>query len=355
MPDIMQIRELLKGYRVDRENIQSAGNMTVVPIVSDTEFTNVANIHEIVFKNDPSYGTLEFKNNSGDIGIVLQGWTMIDNKQNAQDRAIPYAHLIKAANAKLVPANCIQASQGGHFQKETTKDEDFMIMPPSLRGIALKSASNSYQSSDYSALWGPLGKWVKGVNCESGGLTNFYSKFEDRLDQFVAQFEPVEKQLGAIVLINGEVVAIDLMPRYDTWKKSWRPLIRDSYGAEAIRMTENQGATITHSAMEAQGIKSIDDLEKAFDDMVDDFYVSIVGIVNTVSQLSLAFRTLEQIDELTMLKFDNEQFIGQGVLHGDKHFVYLSLVSASAKPIQQRKKFQSLRNQPYSDNDFSFN
>ena len=40
----------------------------------------------------------------------------------------------------------------------------------------------------------------------------------------------------------------------------------------------------------------------------------------------------EEIDELTMLKLEGGStapFVGQGVMHGDEHFVYLSLVSSS--------------------------
>lgn len=355
MPNLMQIKELLKGYKVSKENIQSAGNMTVIPIVSDEEFTNVANVNDIVFKKDVSYDTLEFKNSSGNVGIAIQGWTMIDNRQAAQDRTLPYAHLIKAANAKLIPANCVQAHQGGHFDTRKVDQESFMITPPSLRGIALKASENSYTRSSTGALWGPLSNWVKGINCESGGLTQFYSRFEDRLDQFVAQFEPVEKQLGAIVLINGQVAAIDLMPKYETWNKVWRTLIRDSYGAEAIRIKENEGASVSHTAIDMSKVDSLDDLESLYGEMKNNFYDGVQGAVGAITQLNIGYRVLEQIDELSMLKLDNEQFVGQAVLHGDEHFVYLSLVSAAAKPVRQKKNFQSLRRQPYSDNDFLFN
>ena len=64
-------------------------------------------------------------------------------------------------------------------------------------------------------------------------------------------------------------------------------------------------------------------------------------------------RKLEEINELTMIKFESDDYVGQGVLHGDSHFVYLSMVSSSlkSKPVQ---KFSSLRTNPYGDSDFIF-
>lgn len=354
MPNTIQIQEILKGYKVDRDNIQSVGNMTVIPIVTDVEFTNVANVNEITLKSDPSYEKLEFKNSSGQIGIALQGWTIID-KQPAQDRTIPYAHLIKAANAKVIPANCVQHTQCGTFNVAKWDQENFMIMPPSLRGLAIKK--NTYTNSELGALWSPLKSWIKGIDCDMAGLQNFYSKFEDRLEQFVAQFEPVEKQVGAIVLINDEVVAIDIMPKYNSWKSTWRAFIRDSYGAEAVRLAENNGVKINGGTIDISKIKNFDDLESCYEQMKNSFYDDLQSKIGQILQLTIGYRQLEAIDELTMVKLEGEKqtvpFVGQGVIHGDQHYVYLSLVSTSMDT-KTREKFSSLRRNPYTNNDFSF-
>ena len=353
MADVIQIAEILQGYTVDKSNIQSVGNMTVIPIVSDTEFTNVANINEVSLDKDMEYTQMRFKNSSGEIAISLQGWTIID-KQPAQDRTIPYAHLIKAANSKVLPANCVQSNQCGTFHVDKWSQENFMILPPSLRGIALKKSP--HDNAEVGALWDSLGTWVKGINCKEDGLKHFYSKFSDKLDQFVAQFEPVEKQLGAVVLINDEVIAFDIVPKYESWKAVWRAIIRDSYGAEALRMTENNGAVINHPVMKTEEVKTVDDLDRLFSGMKNEFYDGLQSKVGQAIQLSVGQRQIEQIDELSNLKLESEQFIGQGIIHGDSHFVYLSLVNSSmGEATGRRKKFQSLRGDPYNNDSFFFN
>jgi len=350
------VKDVLNGYRVDSENIQSVGNMTVVPIISDQEFTNVANINEVKLSADRDYGELEFANHSGKLAIVIQGWTIIDG-QHAQDRTVPYAQLIKAGTKlmpakKGVPANCVQAHQGGHFNVGAWEQENFMVLPPSLRSLAIKNSN--YNRAEYNALWSSLRTWVKTMNCEDSGLTHFYSKHRDTLDTFVAQFEPVDKQLGAIVFINGELVAVDIMPKYETWKAMWRQMIRDSYGAEAIRLQENQGAQVTHPSIDVASVKTVSDLAKAFKETKDEFHNVLKRVISTVCDADMDYENLERIDELSMLKVNNSDYTGQVVMHGDKHFVYASIVKSSmrSKPLV---RFKSLRNDPYSDSGFSFN
>lgn len=352
MPNpIIQISEILKGYKVDRDNIQSVGNMTVIPIVGDIEFTNVADVNEVKLSRDPEYNKLEFRNSSGKVGIAMQGWALIDNKQHAQDRTLPYAHLIRAANAKVLPANCIQHTQPGHFDVSKVDHDSFMVLPPSLRGVALKNSS--YKDSQVGALWDNLRTWIKGIDCDSNGLTSFFTQFEDRLDQFVAQFEPVEKQLGAIVLINGQVLAIDIVPKYESWKYLWRAFIRDSYGAEAVRQAKNEGAVNINPTIDFAEVTTLEDLANSYSSMKSGFYDQLQGLIGSVLSLSVTYSKLEEIGELTLVKIEGQEYVGQGVVHGADHFVYLSLVNSNAKAVPTQR-FSSLRRDPYGSSTFRF-
>jgi len=351
----MQIQEILKTFTVDRKHIQAVGNMVVVPITSDHEFTDVADAHEITLTRDHTYNRMEFKNNSSRVGIVIQGYTLI-NDQRAQDRTVPYAHLIKAANTKIIPANCVQSHQCGTFNANQIRPDDFMILPPSIRGMAL--ARSTYSEGETGALWDYLRTWSRSMDCRENGLRQFYSKFKDNLDIFVAQFEPVEKQLGAIVLINGKVVAIDIMPKYATWKAVWRTLIRDSYGAEAVRMGETGSAVLLTANIKSDDVKTVDDLETAFESAKAVFYDEIQSLVGNAVQLSVGVRELERTGELTMVKLESEHYSGQGVMHGSERFIYVSLIPAGATA-EQKERFESLRpatlrSNPYGTTGFRF-
>jgi hypothetical protein len=346
----IQIQEILNGYIVDRKNIQSVGNMTVIPIISEVEFTNVADVNDVTLKKDHHYNRLEFSNASGNIGIVMQGWTIM-TEQAAQDRTLPYAHLIKAANSKLIPANCIQSRQGGLHNVAAFEQENFMILPPSLRSIAFKKST--IREAETGALWESLHTWVNGIDCKADGLKHFYSKFESKLNEFVAQFEPVDNQLGAIVLINNEVISIDIVPKYDTWKKMWKTIIRDSYGSEALRIIENEGANIDTPSIQTSKIKSFADLKTNYKKMKSDFYDDLQGKFGKIAQTNIGQQLLEKVDELTNIKFECTDFIGQGIMHGNSHFIYVSLVRSNMIG-KKTEKMKSLRNDPYSNSTFFF-
>lgn len=348
------VRDLLKGYEVKIEDIQSVGNMSVIPIVANDEFSNVAEINEVNLVRDPNYDQMVFKNSSGEVGITLQGWAIMD-EQKAQDRTLPYAHLIKKGSQKTLPANCIQSSQGGTFNVGQLNLEEFSILPPTLRGIALQKAS--YTESETGALWDDLGKWSSKLNldCKGSGLSLFYKTFQDKLDQFVAQFEIVPNQVGAIVLINGEVIAIDVLPKYSHWKAAWRAFIRDSYGAEALRLLKESGNNVDLPAIEMASIQdnSLESLEEAFNNMKSTFVDTLRAQVGDVLNASIEHESLDSLAELNLLKVENNSFQGQAVLHGDQHFVYLSFVTKKATP-KAKKIFRALPENPYNDSTFRF-
>jgi len=350
MSDKIEIGDLLNGYTIDKDNIQSVGNMTVLPIVSDHEFTNVADQNEVTLKNDPEYGRLTFQNVSGEIGIALQGWTLI-NDQPAQDRTIPFAHLIKTKGNKTIPANCVQPSQSGHFDVRKLDHSSFMMLAPSLRKLAYDKNSNYKDGNDYSPMWGGLEKWISknGVN----GLQTFYSQYEDKLNEFIAQFEPVKNQLGAIVLINDKIVAVDIVPKYETWKQTWRAFIRDSYGAEAVRAIENGNAEIHTPLLKIEDVETLEDLEAEYTKTKDEFVTGLKSKVSVMAQIAVNRTKQEQINELAMTKLDGSGFKGQALYHGDNHVVYMSLVTDSAQA-KGRTSFKSLRNDPYDTGGLSF-
>lgn len=332
--ETIKIQELLKGYKVDRSGTQNAANMIVVPLTSDTEYTPIADFSNINLNRDVAYGELEFRNDADDIGILLQGYTLITS-QHAQDRTVPYARLIKGKSTEHVAANCVQAHQCGLIDVSRLKADDIKILPPSLRAIAMiKANPKSNSSGDFGALWGNLATWANKIDLKDGGLVLFYTKFKEQLDQFVASFEPVEKQLGAITILNDEVVAIDIVPKYSTWLQIFRPLIRDSYGAEAMRLIQNGQIKSLISLFDDKKVEDVNDLEKEFNKNTEKFFDSISDIVKQNTELEVEYKTLQEMGDLNLVKFESQGMIGCGVFHGD-HVVYLSLVS---KDIMKKKE-----------------
>jgi len=345
------VKDLLRGYEVKKDGIQAASNMVVAPIVSATEFTGMADMTEVQLHKDPDYGRLEFTNVGRDVGVVIQGWTLLTD-QRAQDRTVPYASLVAAKQNKLVPANCVESSQPGHIQTAQVNPDDFMVLPPRLRFAALTTPE---VRSSYSALWTKLDEWEGGSRSGHGTLRDFYSKHQTRLSEFMAQFEPVPQQLGAIVFVNGQIVSIDILPSYKSWKSMWRPLIRDSYGAEAMNLIAQGKAEQLSYTLPYESIDSLDALETAFDQMSDQFVSDIRTESQRVVDLPISFEMTEQIGALHLLNIEADDWRGQGIAHGNDHMVYLSLVSGKAQRTTTRKaSLQSLNREIYPTTGFEF-
>lgn len=340
-----KIKDLLKGYSINQSAIQSIANMTVIPIVSDIEYTPIADISNIRIKCDIMYNEIEFENISEDIGILLQGYTIF-SYQKAQDRTIPYAHLIKSKMSKRIPANCVQRSQCGLFNEKKLKQEEFRILPTTLRAKALMRST--YTDASTSALWDDLNRFSPETNIDEKGLFSFYNKFRSQLNEFVASFEPVDKQLGSIVLINDKVAAFDIVPNYKNWLLIYRPLIRDSYASEAIRAIQNKKIKSLVSVIDDNEVTDIFSLEKAYKKSTEDFYKKISDIIEQNIELEVSYKTLDTVLDLNLVKIKSQQFIGCAVLHG-QHIIYLSLVakSLSDKAIEDFEKIDK-----YSDKEF---
>jgi hypothetical protein len=116
-------------------------------------------------------------------------------------------------------------------------DED--VLPVGLRRMLLNYGKRIER--DYSKLWNDIREWMRGTNVTSrhaAHLRDFYDNksVQQSLEQFAAEFEPIEGQIGALIMFNGIPVGLEIMPSTDHWDMYWKQLIRGCYGAELIRL-----------------------------------------------------------------------------------------------------------------------
>lgn len=350
------IKDLLRGYRVDMSNLQVVGNMAVVPLVSDQEFTSrVGDVDEIALNKDIDYGTLQFKNQSGEVGIVLQGATIV-TRQAAQDRTVPRAVILKGKAVQNVNAFCVQSTQGGTMNtgqigEEFGDESPFFILPPTMRGHALAQTRGGH--TGYNGLWESLSKYTgsfSGVHASSE-IRDIYDRYRGELDTFVAQFEPIPNQLGAVVMIDRQVVAVDIMPTFRSWKVMWRGLIRDSYGVEAMRTAGDGKGEVWHYDLNVGAVSDLQSLRDEMHKTLNGLVAAIRQSWEEVDKDSLVTSVENEISGVRLVKIESERFQGQAVVH-DEHTVYLSLIPKGSTR-ESRERF-TRRSQTYRDGDFTF-
>lgn len=317
----LTIRELLHGCTIGR--MQTVGLMQVIPLLSDFNDTRFASTQEVKVST-AGYGNMVFENTSNKPLIVPchAGYVV---KQAAQDHAMSHSAILKGFQSKTFEtAMCIQQTQGGYISPDKHK---LLVLPYSLREKAL-SVRNL---KNYSKLWDDINNFNVKLGASSGGmLVNFLKKFEKELDHFVAEFEIVPKQVGAIILIDGEVVGIEKTPSYEYWTSIWNALIRECYGSRALEVAKSyQGRELPafKSSLGAENINTLQDLEeaikKAKQKQEDIAHKKVRELVDN----TFAVETEEKLEGFEVNTIENIQFVGQVIRDHDK-VCYISLVTS---------------------------
>jgi len=221
---------------VEIGEVQSVDEMTIVPIVGSNR-GEVAQPSSLKFRQTTSYGTMVFENQDRDRDAIVPSNMMVRGR-GAQDHAMSGSGVVAKARSKSFDnACCIEESQGGYLSS-AGNDED--ILPIALRKEFLDRTFRSRNS--YSKLWPKIKTWLNGLRLSSGRnaahLRYFYDTpdIKAALEDFAAEFEPVENQIGAIIMFSGVPVGIEIMPSSDHWEAYWKMLIRGCYGAELLRL-----------------------------------------------------------------------------------------------------------------------
>jgi hypothetical protein len=248
--------------------------------------------------------------------------------------------LVAAQKKKMFGnAMCIQQSQGGYIAKDQHK---MLILPYLLREKALATR----EQCEYSKLWPEIEQFNRGLGIRQGGghLEYFLDNFAKELDQFVAEFECVPQQAGAIILVNGQVVGFERAPSPRFWRDIWEALIRECYGSLAIQVSKQTSENaIPKTRIPLAGrINSLDDLENALEDADQKQNEKAKEIVRKLLDEAFTCEQEEELQKYKIVTVKNSQFSGQ-VVKDEAKICYASLFTnkdwAKSAPWRQASKF----------------
>ena len=223
-------------------------------------------------------------------------------------------------------ACCIEPTQGGVIR--STDTVELVVLPVPLREEASKGIGNQ----EYGNLWPRLRKYTQQNDAgNQGNLSSFYKRHEKDLDSFIAQFEPVPNQVGALFLVNDQVVGIERVPNYQFWNEMWRPLVRGSYGAYAYQKAKQDPtpSKLRRSLLVDCTGHDLDSLQEAVDKVNEKLLKMTQEIVeHDLLEKEFESKTLSdntRSSELMVVGLSNDQFLGQVVIYKNNP-VYFSLV-----------------------------
>ena len=329
-PSTATLRETLRGCETGR--LQSVGYMQVIPLVSqlsDDRFVSPVQIGADV--NTTSYGTLGFKNDSKNVMIVPchAGYVV---KQKAQDHAMAHAGIVSPQRQRSYDtAMCIQAAQGGFIRNG---DYRMMILPHSLRSKALAIR----KKKKYGKLWNDIADFNRSLGVKAEGhLEYFLKSFKKELDEFVAEFESVPNQIGAIVLIDNRVAGVERAPSHDYWMSIWPSLIRECYGSLAIEYAKTASGTSEQRSNEnpfPKEICSLDELESIISQIAEQEDERARDTVRKLLDEKLTLSKEETQAGVEIFTALSENFEGQ-VINDGQQVVYASLTATKRFMRQQ--------------------
>jgi len=226
---------LNKGKGVGIGPVQSVDEMTVIPLVGDNR-GDVASPSALKFERTTTYGSMVFHNEDSKPAIVPANYMV--RGRGAQDHAMAGSGVVTARQTKTFnTACCIEQTQGGYLSAEGNEED---VLPVELRRSLLNYGMRS--EKHYGKLWDSIKEWLRGLRVDrrtsAAHLRDFYddSSIRSALEQFAAEFEPVDGQIGAIIMFSGVPVGLEIMPTTAHWDAYWQQLLRGCYGSELLRM-----------------------------------------------------------------------------------------------------------------------
>lgn len=251
---MLTVDMILKGTGIGP--MQSVGQMQVIPITGDDDLTYAPPELEV---GTSGYGAVSLRNANDKPTIVPYGagWVV---KDRAQDHAIGSGAFVKPGEDRVLnKAMCIQQSQPGLISRAKRA---LTILPARLRAKALAMRN----VDQYNKLWEHITAFNTALGIDAvANLVTFLTSFQKELDEFVAEFEIVPRQIGAIVLVGGEIVGVERAPSAAYFAATWEPLVRVCYGSLAIAAGKSRTmAPATRLPLIAHaGMKTLDALRSA--------------------------------------------------------------------------------------------
>jgi len=288
--------EMLKGCRPVKDKdgniiVQSIMNMQIVCLTTDKEFSlddRFGNPLTALQASNSSYGQIGFTNKENK-EVILPTQMAVMTKQSAQNHGMTKAgYLEKYGNTIYHDAGCVQGGQTGHFRGT----QEFRMLPVTMREMVFDTVG---QPSSYGRIYPAIQKLGQETGSNAGNYLNIYfEKYDKKLEQFIAHFERPKNLIGIIVLIDGEIVAIDKFPSFTYAEQVWDLMIRDCYGSLAII------SELKHKSAEYAFTQAYEEVKKAHQENV----IEMLEKALKKTKKSMTDDVTERIQEVLNLTFD---------------------------------------------------
>jgi hypothetical protein len=197
------------------------------------------------------YGNVVLRNPGTD-GVAIVPLHVGYVQDGAQNHALcRSAFLAPGQEVRFEDACCVQESTGGYL---TERDQWFFTLPVELRARALELRGHG----TYSKLWPAIQAFNRGHGLRSRGhLELMLAGKRAFLTQYRSRLELAPGQLGALFIVAGRVLGLEVAPNPAYFADVWPALVCFTYGPLAMRLRP------TESAAEPYEASTVDELVAA--------------------------------------------------------------------------------------------
>jgi hypothetical protein len=201
-----------------------------------------------------SVNDVQVTNASNQAVLLYEGELIVGAQQN---RTIDQPVLIPAGAQIKIPVSCVEQ---GRWDDERHA-EPFIVAPqaadPDLRRTMRATANRRGNAGDeprpeQDEVWDEVEQRLEchGVTSASAAFTDLFDATRGALDELKRPIRPVDGQLGAVVEIAGEPVALDLVSRPEAFA-DLLPELLDGYALQALQTLNATVAPRTKPSDEA--------------------------------------------------------------------------------------------------------
>jgi hypothetical protein len=241
------MKKLIKEY-IDGISIgtpQSYKNLVVFPLVSDgsleldyltlDEALDQEAVDVVELDKDGSVPELKVVNKSDTMILILDGEELVGAKQN---RVVNTTILIAGKDTVVIPVSCVEQGRWSYDSHKFSSQG--RIMPSGMRAGKSVHVGSSLRMSgqffaDQGAIWSHISAKAlrMGAESPSSAMSEIYKKKDRSLKNYTKPFHLTESQIGAVFVINGQVVGMDCFGKTETFEKVFKKLVQ-SYALDAI-------------------------------------------------------------------------------------------------------------------------
>ena len=266
------IQRFLKGIKVGAK--QSHKNMTLYCLLAakeaDVDFMTLDEALDsgslAITELDESGSVPELKvtNKSDRKILMLDGEELVGAKQN---RVINVTVLIAAQSETVIPVSCVEQGRWSYRSREFGSAR--RAMSPDLKKKKARSVQDSLRTvgsfaSAQGMVWEEIDAKFERMAVAASptmAMADLYETHQDTSQDYLKAFHPVDNQIGLAVFIDGEVAGVELLDKFETFRKNHEKLVQ-SYVMDALE-TEVDGAKAGSKPSKAKATKMLESAANA--------------------------------------------------------------------------------------------